>query len=273
MTLTEKKRQLIESLRALESVAVAFSAGVDSTFLLKCAQEALGQNVLAVTVRSNSFPGRECVQAERFTEKHHIRHAILDFDELSVSGFAENPPDRCYLCKRALFKEIRALAEKYGIRHVAEGSNRDDLGDYRPGLKAIEELDILSPLRQAQLDKQEIRALSRQMGLDTWDKPAYACLSTRIPYGEEITREKLKAIGEAEQYLFELGFRQVRVRHHGSVARIELERGDIEQVFARGLAQQIHEKMKSLGFVYAALDLGGYRTGSLNTGLTGAARE
>ena len=259
-----KKQKLDEYLKTLGSIAVAFSGGVDSTFLLKSAHDVLGDKAIAVTARSSTFPERELKESTAFAQQSGIRQIIIDSEELDISGYAENPADRCYYCKGELFSKIRDTADKNGVKYIAEGSNMDDLGDYRPGLKAAEEKGAVSPLRFAGLNKEEIRQLSKEMGLPTWDKPSYACLASRVPYGNKITREKLAAIDEAEQYLIDLGFRQVRVRHHGEIARIELLPEDMKKIFENDLYCKIYDKIKSLGFTYVALDLKGYATGSMN---------
>ena len=259
-----KLLRLRESLRSLGSAAVAFSSGVDSTFLLRVAREELGDRVLAVTVRSHTFPKRELDEAEAFCRAEGVRHEILDSDELSIPEFAENPPDRCYHCKKAIFGEIAALARAYGLNAVLEGSNLDDDGDYRPGRRATRELGVVSPLHDAGLTKSEIRALSRKMGLPTADKPSFACLASRFPYGERITAAALERVERAEQWLLDagLGLAQLRVRSHGGIARIEVPPGDIPRLAAR--AGEIAATLRSFGFAYVALDLGGYRTGSMN---------
>lgn len=264
MDASTKLEQLKNRIKSLESVVVAFSGGVDSSFLLKVAFDVLGSNVLAVTARSATFPEREYNEAVEFINKYGIRHLSIVSEELDVEGFAQNPKNRCYLCKHELFSKIKDIAKKENLKYVLEGSNHDDLGDYRPGLKAVEELLVVSPLREVGLTKDDIRLLSKEMGLSTWDKPAFACLSSRFPYGQTITREKLHMVDKAEQFLIDLGFRQVRVRHHGDLARIELSPNEIEQVFQRNLANDIYTYFKELGFVYTSLDLKGYRTGSMN---------
>ena len=264
MTLTEKKTALEDILRSLGSVAVAYSAGVDSTFLLKVAREVLGDRAMAVTVRSAFCPPRESREAEEFCRREGIRHALPEADVLSVPGVADNPPDRCYLCKKALFKLILDTARENGMAAVAEGSNTDDAGDYRPGMRAVEELGVRSPLREAGLSKAEIRQLSREMGLPTWDKPAFACLASRFPYGQRLTAEGLARVDEAEQYLHSLGFGQLRVRVHGNLARIEVLPEEREKLLAGDLADTVQARLRAMGFAYVTADLGGYRMGSMN---------
>jgi uncharacterized protein len=262
--LPEKYNDLKEYIKSLESVAVAFSSGVDSTFLLKVAHDVLGDKAIAVTARSCSFPERELKEAEAFTKEHGIRHLIVDSEELDIEGFRENPVNRCYLCKHELFSKMKEIAGKNGFKAVVEGSNMDDLGDYRPGLTAIQELDIKSPLRHAELAKDEIRQLSKELGLPTWEKQSFACLSSRFPYGESITPEKLKMVDEAEQLLLDLGFRQVRVRHHETLARIEITEDQFSKIMKKDVRDRISARFKEIGFTYVSLDIAGYKTGSMN---------
>ncbi|MDR2636979.1 MAG: nickel pincer cofactor biosynthesis protein LarC [Zoogloeaceae bacterium] len=260
----EKKRKLAAYLKELESVAVAFSGGVDSTFLLKMAHDALGDRALAVTARSSSFPERELNEAIAFCEREGIRHVLVESEELRIEGFADNPVDRCYLCKTELMTHLWEVARAQGIKHVVEGSNMDDVGDYRPGLRAIDEQKVKSPLRHARLGKAEIRLLSKELGLATWDKPSFACLASRIPYGDKITEERLRMIDRAERFLLDRGLKQVRVRLHGKLARIETDGAGMERLMTVKARESVYQAFKAYGFSYVSLDLKGYRTGSMN---------
>ena len=262
---TEKKMEFLEEyLGKLGSIAVAFSSGVDPTFLLKTAHRVLGEKVIAVTAQSDSFPKRELEEAREFCQKEGIHQIIFESKELELEGFCQNPPNRCYLCKRAFLAKVKEIAGENHRNYVVEGSNVDDEGDYRPGMQAVAELNIKSPLREARLTKGEIRLLSRKLGLDTWEKPSFACLSSRFPYGETITKEKLAMVEQGEQLLLELGFSQFRVRIHARMARIEVLPEDFSRLIQEEIRNQIIEKFREYGFTYVAMDLVGYRTGSMN---------
>ncbi|MDR2088741.1 MAG: ATP-dependent sacrificial sulfur transferase LarE, partial [Clostridiales Family XIII bacterium] len=259
-----RHEKLCRLLSEQSGVAVAFSGGVDSTFLLRTAKRILGDKVIAVTARSCSFPQRELDEAKAFCAAEGIRHFVCDSEELDIEGFSENPVNRCYLCKNELFTKIWAVARANGIAAVIEGSNADDAGDYRPGLQAVREQGVLSPLREAGLDKADIRALSKAEGLSTWNKQSFACLSSRFVYGETITEKKLGMVDKAEQLLLDEGFTQVRVRVHGDIARIELDPGEFPKLLADETRERIYARFKEIGFSYTGLDLLGYRTGSMN---------
>ena len=258
----KKFENLKKNLRSLQSVAVAFSGGVDSTFLLKVAHDILGDKAIAITATSEFFPAREIEDAENFCRAENIRQIFIRENILSVENISQNPENRCYICKKNLFAKILQVAAENKISCVAEGSNMDDMGDYRPGMKAIEELDIKSPLRVATLSKSEIRALSKALNLPTFDKPSFACLASRFVYGENITVEKLQMVDAAENFLHSKNFKQFRVRIHNKIARIEILPAEFEKLL--NLREEIVEKFKSYGFNYVTLDLQGYRVGSMN---------
>ncbi len=262
--LCAKYQRLLEYLKSFGHLTVAYSGGVDSTLLLYTAKQALGENVLAVTADSHLFPERELSQTQQFCREHEIEQTICRMEELKIEGFRENPPGRCYLCKKHLFQTFLDVSREHGIDTVAEGSNLDDEGDYRPGMKAIAELGIISPLRACGFTKQDIRTLSRAQGIQVWDKPSYACLASRFAYGETISEEKLKMVERAEQLLQDMGFLQERVRIHGTIARIEVMPDQFQQLIGEECRTRIVQAFKEIGFSYTALDLTGYRTGSMN---------
>lgn len=262
--LKDKLHALKEYIKDLGSLAVGFSGGVDSAFLLKVSHDVLKDKAMAVTTVDAAIPERELNEAREFCAEYGIRHIICEVDPLKTEGYRKNGPDRCYFCKKGVFTEIRKAADENGIEYLAEGSNMDDLGDYRPGLRAVEELGVKSPLRAAGMYKADIREISRAMGLPTWSKPAYACLASRFAYGEEITEEKLHMIDSAEQFLIERGFYEERVRMHGNIARIEVPAKDISRLAADDIREAVYKRFREIGFIYVTLDMHGYKTGSMN---------
>jgi uncharacterized protein len=258
----EKYINLIQCLKDMEKVILAFSGGVDSTFLLKAAKEALGDNLKAVTIQSPYIPKWEIEEAKQLVAELGVAFEILEAP--IIDEIRNNPENRCYLCKTAVFSQIKSIAQREGYPYVIDGTNFDDIGDYRPGLKALRELDIKSPLLECQLTKQEIRNLSKELGLNTWDKPPYACLLTRIPYGNALKEEDFIKIEKAEKYMMDRGFRAIRVRCHDDLARIEVDKKDKGKLFNEDLLDEISDKFKEFGFKYVTLDLEGYRVGSFN---------
>ncbi|MCL4477008.1 MAG: ATP-dependent sacrificial sulfur transferase LarE [Nitrospirae bacterium] len=260
----KKLLRLREVLSSLEAICIAYSGGVDSTFLLRVSKDVLGENVLAVTATSPTYPHRELNEAIESAQKIGVRHLLISSNELDIPGFSENTTNRCYYCKHDLFQKLKAEAEKCGIKAIADGSNYDDTKDYRPGRKAAKELGVRSPLCEAGLTKNEIRYLSKELGLNTWNKPSLACLSSRIPYHEKITEEKLKQVEKAEGILRDMGFTQFRVRHHNDIARLEFIPDEMSLLKNAEIRLSIDSALKSLGFKYVTVDLKGYRTGSMN---------
>lgn len=262
MTLSIKEKHLDEILLNLKKVIVAFSGGVDSTYLLVKAKRVLGENVIAVLAASETFPDREYKAATDFAKRNGIRLIETRVHELTNELFSSNNHDRCYHCKTGLFSQLKDIARENNIPFIVDGSNFDDLSDYRPGAKAKEEQGVRSPLQEAKLTKEEIRILSKKLGLPTWNKPSFACLSSRIPYGSPITQSKIDQLDKAEAFLLKLGFKQVRVRHHGEIARIEVEPDEMKMVLNNRTA--INTELQNLGFNYITMDIQGYRTGSMN---------
>lgn len=266
-SLKNKKGNLIRYLQGLDKLLVAFSGGVDSTFLLAVAEEVLGEKVVAATAKSRTFPDSELEEAIRFTKERGICHVVFPSEEMMLQEFLSNPPDRCYYCKKSLANKLWEIAEEYGIGHVAHAANLDDLKDYRPGMKAAEEGRFIAPLVQAKMNKLDVRHLSRLMGLSTWDKPSMACLASRIPYGDRITSEKLDMVDKAESFLRENGILHCRVRHHGTIAKIEVDSSMIGRIMHPSCRESIVKAFRQIGFLHIALDLEGYQSGRLNRAL------
>jgi pyridinium-3,5-biscarboxylic acid mononucleotide sulfurtransferase len=268
MTLEQKTEKIKSLILEMDSVLVAFSGGVDSALVLALAHEVLGKKALGVTAQSASVPDREMKASRQLAEEIGARHLIIKTQEMSNPNYRANPANRCYHCKSELYSSLKKVAEQENITHILNGTNIDDLGDYRPGLDSAREQGVRSPLVEAEFNKQEIRELSRIMELSVWDKPAMACLSSRIPYGQPVTPEKLAMVEQAEDLLLSLGFEQLRVRHHGDLARIELGRNEMPRYLDDEYIQNtVQEKFKSLGFETVILDPEGYRMGSLNAAL------
>ena len=267
LTFNQKLDHLDEILKSYGRLIVAFSGGVDSTFLAEAANRAVGDNAVAVTAISDSYPEREMKAAQKIAEEIGIRLETVSTGELEIEGYVNNSINRCYFCKSELFDKLKVIAEKYNMGTIVYGAIPDDIGDHRPGMDAAKEMGIRAPLIEADLTKTDIRQASKKWKLKTWDKPAFACLSSRFPYGTKITREKLRQVDQAEQFLYDLGIHQFRVRHHDDFARIELDKDGINMMRQKNIRRQTDQKFKSLGYSFVALDLQGYRSGSLNTGV------
>ncbi len=262
----EKLDKLKRILSEMGSVLIAYSGGVDSTFLLKVASDVLGDKAIGVTARSETYPEWEYKSSREMAREFGFKQITIVSEELEIEHFASNPTDRCYYCKRELFGKLRDVAEEHAVSNIVDGSNYSDLADYRPGHVGAKELGVRSPLEEAQLTKEEIRLLSKELGLPTWDKPAFACLASRFPYGEKITPQKVRMVAAAEKFLLKQGLRQVRVRHHGNMARLEVEPKAIDSLVTHETRQAIVAKLKEIGYTYVTLDLQGYRMGSMNEG-------
>ncbi len=267
MSIEKKWGHLKELLREMDRAVIAYSGGVDSSLLLRAASEVMGPRAIAVTADSETYPAGELLSAQENARSLGVTHRVLCTTELSSEQFVQNSPDRCYFCKTELFGKLREIADREGIAFILDGSNLDDLGDYRPGARAAKEHSVRSPLREAGFSKADVRACARLLGLPVWDKPSLACLSSRIPYGTRITPALLRTIGSAENRLHSMGFGQVRVRHHGDIARIEVRQEDFSKLLDPAVSERITAAFKELGYTYVCLDLEGYRTGSMNEGL------
>ena len=262
--LPSKHKKLKEILASYGDLLVAYSGGVDSSLLLKIARDILGSKVLAVIARSETYPIEEGMAAIKYAKKLGVRYKVIKTEEFKNEKFISNPSDRCYYCKKELFSKLSGIAKEEGIKYIADGSNVSDLSDYRPGANASKEYGVKSPLRDAGFTKEDIRKLSRELKIPAWNKPALACLASRIPYNTRITSDVLERIEKGERFLKGLGLKQVRVRHHGDLARIEVDKCDLASLVEKGIADKIERKFKELGYYYVTIDLAGYRTGSVN---------
>lgn len=260
----QKYERLKQRLKELDNIAIAFSGGVDSTFLLYAAREALKDKVIAITVNASMYPEIERMDAKHLASQLGVYHMNIEGNEWEIQGLIDNKSDRCYHCKKAIFTKIKEVAKTKGIEYIVDGTNADDIDDYRPGMKALKELEVISPLKEAGLNKEEIRRLSKEFGVPTWDKPSMACLASRIPYGTKISHENLKMVEKCESYLLEHGYRGFRVRYHGDIARIELQSKDMREFINSSNIKELIDYFKEVGFTYVTLDLEGYKVGSMN---------